>query len=94
MRLLKQTTSPRRLSRMMRPGGRSATKSQRMDADSGRHLSKFTALEGQRRAQNDLSQLRPNQTRDFAGRMHRMPLRKVVTFASMIEFTSASRGIP
>jgi hypothetical protein len=37
---------------------------------------------------------RPNQTLDFAGRMHRMPLRKVVTLASMIEFTSASRGIP
>jgi hypothetical protein len=65
-----------------------------MDADSGRHFSKFTALEGQHRAENDPSQLRPNQSRDFVRRMHRMPLRKVVTLASMIEFTSASRGIP
>src|SRR5258706_8207866 len=41
MRLLRQTTSLRRLRRMMRPGGRRATRSQRMDADSGRHSSKF-----------------------------------------------------
>src|ERR1700692_3585966 len=41
MRLLRRTTSPLRLPRMMRPGGRQATRSQRMDADSGRHSSKF-----------------------------------------------------
>src|SRR6266436_10184868 len=54
MRLPRQTTSPLRLRRMMRPGGRWVTRSQRMDVGSGRHLSKFTALEGQRRAENDL----------------------------------------
>src|SRR6266481_7084272 len=41
MRLLRRTTSPLRLPRMMRPGGRQATRSQRMDADSGLHSSKF-----------------------------------------------------
>src|SRR5216684_6366799 len=41
MRLLRRTTSLLRLPRMMRPGGRQATRSQRMDADSGRHSSKF-----------------------------------------------------
>jgi hypothetical protein len=46
--LLRRATSLLRLPRMMRPGGRQATRSQRMDADSGRHSSNFP-LEGRRR---------------------------------------------